>query len=170
MLNRKIGIVASLATGVSCLLLGAMVLLNATEIVSRYLFGGSLVWVQEITLFFVVWATYLGLIAATYDEKEIRINLLTSFLPHKIKLFVSFVEKFAILIVISIALYQSVNLMIGQWPRSTPILGISTGWFTLPLCISFLFMLVIRSIKFNSSPPQSPPQSPRQSPPQSPLP
>jgi TRAP-type transport system small permease protein len=62
-------------------LLGAMILLAATQIVQRNIFSTGFIWADESLRLMVLWVALLGAVAASRDDHHIRIDLLSRFLP-----------------------------------------------------------------------------------------
>ncbi|MDX1556507.1 MAG: TRAP transporter small permease [Xanthomonadales bacterium] len=61
------------------LLLLAMVLLSATQIILRNFFDVGFYWSDELLRMMVLWVAVAGAVAATRSDKHISINLLDSF-------------------------------------------------------------------------------------------
>ena len=62
-------------------LLGAMVLLGFAQIVLREIFSTGLIWADELIKLMVLWLAMVGSIAATRDDRHIRIDVLSHLLP-----------------------------------------------------------------------------------------
>lgn len=62
-------------------LLGAMVLLAALQIALRNFWGIGLVWADEALRILVLWVTMIGSVAATRDQRHVRIDALVRYLP-----------------------------------------------------------------------------------------
>ena len=67
--------------GISLLCLVGIVGLNSFEIFRRQLFGISIIWVQEVTIFLMVWFTFMGFCYVSYSKKDIYITFLREKLP-----------------------------------------------------------------------------------------
>jgi len=107
---------ALLFTGVSFIFYG---------VVMRYIFSKPLDWVDEVSLYFVVWGVLLGTAVALKDDRHIRVSLLYVFLPVHIKrYFRMFANAVGFLFCVFFFYYgielEKVYLMTGQ--RSTNIL------------------------------------------------
>lgn len=63
------------------LVLGAMILLAASQVVLRSGFNMSLVWADEALRLLVLWAAMLGAVAASRDNAHLRIDLISRFFP-----------------------------------------------------------------------------------------
>ncbi len=73
------------------LVLSAMILLAAAQIVMRNLFDAGLSWGDEALRLMVLWVTLLGAVAATRDRRHIVIDLLSRALPLNFRVWASFV-------------------------------------------------------------------------------
>ena len=62
------------------LMLGSMILLAAGQILLRNLFEMGLFWADPTQRLMVLWLALLGAIAATHDDRHIRIDLFSRFL------------------------------------------------------------------------------------------
>ncbi len=66
------------------LLLGGLVTLAAAQILMRNIFDSGLPWADPLLRLIVLWLTLAGALAATRDNKHIRIDLLSRFLPKRL--------------------------------------------------------------------------------------
>jgi len=62
-------------------LLGAMVVLAAVQIALRNVWGIGLVWADEALRILVLWVTMIGSVAATRDQRHVRIDALARYFP-----------------------------------------------------------------------------------------
>lgn len=112
--TKGIKILCTAELGISLLALAAMVGLNTVEIVRRYCFGLSIVWVQEATALFLVWFTFMGFSMITYAKKDIYIDFIVDAIPGRahraVKLFVILANVVFILLFI----YCSCRLFLTQ--------------------------------------------------------
>jgi len=63
------------------LLLAAMIALAGTQIVLRNLIGGGILWADPLLRVLVLWVGLLGAVAATRDDKQITVDVLSRLLP-----------------------------------------------------------------------------------------
>jgi len=73
------------------LLLGGLVLLAAAQILMRNLLDAGLPWADPLLRLLVLWLGLAGALAATRENKQIRIDLLSRFLPEWLR---SWVDRF----------------------------------------------------------------------------
>lgn len=105
-----------LFVGVSLILYG---------VIMRYVFSHPLDWVDEVSLYFVVWGVLLGTAVALKDDRHIRVSLMYGLLPvHVKRYFRMFANTVGLLFCVYFVYYgielEQVYLMTGQ--RSTNIL------------------------------------------------
>ena len=65
-------------------LLGAMVLIGITQIVLREVFETSIIWADDLVKLIVLWLAMVGAVAATRDNRHIRIDALSHLLSDKL--------------------------------------------------------------------------------------
>jgi TRAP-type C4-dicarboxylate transport system permease small subunit len=58
------------------LVLAAAVLINAANIVGRYLFSAPLAWAEEVLSFLIIWGVCLGASAVTYDRRHLAMDIM----------------------------------------------------------------------------------------------
>lgn len=68
-------------TALLTILLAAMVLLAAGQIALRNVWGTGLDWADEALRILVLWVTMVGSVAATRDQRHVRIDALSRYLP-----------------------------------------------------------------------------------------
>jgi TRAP-type C4-dicarboxylate transport system permease small subunit len=81
---RKIGTMAE--DILLIVLLAVMILLATTQIFLRNVLGMGLIWADELVQVLVLWLGLLGAMAASRDDNQINIDLLTRFLPPRMQL------------------------------------------------------------------------------------
>lgn len=66
-----------------CLLLGAMIAIGAMQIVQRNFLSTSFPWSDELLRLLVLWLGLAGAVAASRDDKQITIDILSRFLSEQ---------------------------------------------------------------------------------------
>lgn len=84
-LERGLRILHALEDGLLALLLGAMVLIAAAQILLRNLFEWNFAWGDPLTRLLVLWVGLLGALAATRDNRHISIDLLSHLLHGRVR-------------------------------------------------------------------------------------
>ena len=62
-------------------ILGVMIVLAATQIVLRNVFDAAILWGDAMLRVSVLWVGMLGAMAATRDDRQISVDVLSRFLP-----------------------------------------------------------------------------------------
>lgn len=84
LLNRLDRISRAVEDVALTLLLGSMILLAVGQIVLREVFETGFVWADELVKLLVLWLAMVGSIAASRDDRHIRIDLLSHVLPERL--------------------------------------------------------------------------------------
>ncbi len=130
--------VIRLQTAIAITALALMVVINVAEIVSRFFFNFSLVWVQEVTLLLSCWAFFLGFSSISYYRKDIVILMFVQKLPGHLRRVAEFFAPFANAVFMLILAYSSFRLMLMQEGDSTMVVRIPTSLYTCSLLIASL--------------------------------
>lgn len=112
--SRCVKALCTVELGISVLSLAAMVILNTVEIVRRYVWGLSIVWVQEVTVLFLVWFTFMGFSMITYMKKDIYIDFIVDRFPNKARRIVKLLVILANILFIVLFLDCSLRLFLIQ--------------------------------------------------------
>lgn len=55
--------------------------INAANVIGRYVFGSPIFWAEEAMVYLTVWGIFVGLVAVTFDNANICMDLFSSRLP-----------------------------------------------------------------------------------------
>jgi len=127
----------------SVLSLVAMVVLNTVEIVRRYFWGLSIVWVQEVTVLFMVWFTFMGFSMITYAKKDIYIDFLVEKLPGHGKRAVELLTILASMVFIVLYTYYTWKLFQSQGAQTTIVAKYPMRYRTMAPFINGITLLFI---------------------------
>jgi TRAP-type C4-dicarboxylate transport system permease small subunit len=83
------------------------VLLNFTNVVGRYLFGISLLGSDEVQVFIMVCATFLGAAVVTRRNQHLRMDVLVQFMPGPLRLALRVAEQLLLIAIAGFVLTQS---------------------------------------------------------------
>ena len=114
------------------------------QVIPRYVFGKSLPWAEEVAVYGMVWAVYMGAAAAVRERAHLRILEGVLKLPRAIG---------AGIIVIADLFWLAFNIMMVAlglqylqllWQRTfvSPALGIEQKWPHMCVMLGFLLMIV----------------------------
>ena len=121
------------------------------EVVMRYIFNSPTVWVNEISRFLQIWATYLALTYTFHKKEFIRITVLYDKLNEKGKKILDFISDIFILTFSLFVLYFGWLIAYDSFKvgrTSSTILDVPSFLteLAIPLCFSFLVIRVIVEI------------------------
>ena len=124
------------------------------EVIMRYLFNSPTIWVNEVSRFLQIWATYLALTYSFHKNDFIRITVIYDRLNENGKKILDFISFIFILIFSSFVVYFGWliaydSLKVGR--TSSTILDVPSFLteLAIPLCFAFLVLRVIlEAIKY----------------------
>ena len=121
------------------------------EVIMRYIFNSPTIWVNEISRFLQIWATYLALTYSFHKKDFIRITVIYDKLNESGKKVLDFISFIFILIFSCFVVYYGWliaydSLKVGR--TSSTILDVPSFLteFAIPLCFAFLVLRVILEI------------------------
>ena len=121
------------------------------EVIMRYLFNSPTIWVNEVSRFLQIWATYLALTYSFHKNDFIRITVVYDRLNENGKKILDFISFVFILIFSFFVVYYGWliaydSLKVGR--TSSTILDVPSFLteLAIPLCFAFLVLRVILEI------------------------
>ena len=121
------------------------------EVIMRYLFNSPTIWVNEVSRFLQIWATYLALTYSLHKQDFIRITVIYDRLNENGKKILDFISFIFILIFSSFVVYYGWiiaydSLKVGR--TSSTILDVPSFLteLAIPLCFAFLVLRVILEV------------------------
>ena len=118
------------------------------EVIMRYLFNSPTIWVNEVSRFLQIWATYLALTYSFHKNDFIRITVIYDKLNENGKKILDFISFVFILIFSFFVVYYGWliaydSLKVGR--TSSTILDVPSFLteLAIPLCFAFLVLRVI---------------------------
>jgi len=124
------------------------------EVIMRYLFNSPTIWVNEVSRFLQIWATYLALTYSFHKQDFIRITVIYDRLNETGKKILDFISFIFIIIFSCFVVYYGWliaydSLKVGR--TSSTILDVPSFLteLAIPLCFAFLVIRVIlEAIKY----------------------
>jgi TRAP-type C4-dicarboxylate transport system permease small subunit len=141
-----------LEEGLLVLMLSAMILLASWQILMRNLFDSGLFWADPALRMMVLWLALLGAIAATRDDRHIRIDLLSRFLGARGKAWVQALNDLFSSLICGLIAWHGGRLVYIEWQDGTQLFGGLPAWLgesIIPLgfgtmALRFLFSAPLR--------------------------
>ena len=132
-------------------LLGAMILLAATQIVQRNVFATGFIWSDQALRLMVLWVALLGAVSASRDDHHIRIDLLTRYLPAVGRRAARIVTDLFTVTVCGLVSWSAYGLVEIEREFGSQVLGGAPAWIAmliLPLGFGLIalryFVLLVR--------------------------
>ena len=124
------------------------------EVIMRYLFNSPTIWVNEVSRFLQIWATYLALTYSFHNKDFIRITVLYDKIGDRGKKILDFISTifiifFSVFVVYYGWLIAYDSLEVGRTSSTILDLPSFLTELAIPLCFGFLLIRVlIEFIKF----------------------
>ncbi len=116
-----------------------MAIVTFAQVVSRYVFGISFFWAEELARFSMVWIAFLGAAIAIAHNSHTNINFFVNLLPKTIKKYVEIAQDLVCLFFIVCVIFYS-------WPIvNITMKNLSTG-LRIPMGLVYISLPVSGSI------------------------
>lgn len=151
-LKQLKNLLVRLEEGLLVLMLSAMILLAAWQILMRNLFDSGLFWADPALRMLVLWLALLGAIAATRDDRHIRIDLFSRFLNVRGKAWIQTLNDLFSGAVCGLIAWHGGRLVYIEWQDGSQLFGGLPAWvgeLIIPLgfgimALRFLFSAPLR--------------------------
>jgi TRAP-type C4-dicarboxylate transport system permease small subunit len=121
--------------------LGAMSALVLSQVILRYVFAAPLVWVEEASVFLMIWITFIGSGIAIRRRGHIAMTLVADRFPAIIAWAVRAVSNFAVVGFLAIVAWQGFSLAAFVSDQPSPAMRIPMIWPYLAIPVGTLFMI-----------------------------
>jgi TRAP-type C4-dicarboxylate transport system permease small subunit len=123
------------------LLLAAMIALSVGQIVLRELFDTGLLWADELVKLLVLWIAMLGSVAASRDDKHLRIDVLSHLLSEKMISMTRLVVEIFAAVVCAVVTWHAFRWLQIEYEDQDTVLIDFPAWFAhAVLPIAFILM------------------------------
>jgi TRAP-type C4-dicarboxylate transport system permease small subunit len=114
--------------GLLVILLSATILLAASQIVMRNLFDSGLIWADPTLRIMVLWLALLGAIAATREDRHIRIDLFSHRLSKRARSRLSVVNNLFSAMICAIITWHAVRFVHAEWQDGARLFSSLPAW------------------------------------------
>lgn len=146
--NRKNKILNEFEIDLGAAIMVVVTILLTVQVVSRYMFGRSFTWTEELAAILFVWSIYLGIAASILTRKTIRIDAFVNLLPFKMKKVALIIEDIFTILFCAVMLKPIINVIQNLHKRSAvTVLMKFPVWLTyiiIPIC---LVLTIIRLVQ-----------------------
>lgn len=126
---------------VLALLLGTLVLLAPLQIVLRNFFDAGWIWADPFLRVLVLWVALFGALAASRQDKQISIDVVSKFLSRRAKAVVGFHTGLFTAFVSAVVAYQSWLFVAGERAFGSRAFGDVPAWLC-EIVIPFAFAMI----------------------------
>lgn len=123
-------------------LLVVMAVLVFANVVSRYAFGHSFGWVEEITRYMMIWVAFLGAGPALRVGGHIAVDSLQDALPAAPARVLRTLVLLIMAVTLVVMIWIGIDYALFGWEQETPVLSLSFGKMYLAIPVGFALMLV----------------------------
>lgn len=148
-MGKKLELIVEKTVGI---LLAVLVLLLFAQVITRFVFVGSMLWASEMAVWIFVWITFLGASLLLKKKEHMTVNVLEILLPeylyNKIKGFLGIIIQIIIYVFLAIVFYNAlpvVSSVSNQYATSVEISKVFL-YSSLPLSIIMMFIFLIVSL------------------------
>lgn len=143
-------------------LMASMALLVFVNVVTRYLFNHSIIWVEELTQYQMIWVTYLGAGLALREGRHVAVDTLQDWLSPGARRALRRLLAAAMAVFLVVLVVLGLQIAAFTWNQETPVLGLPTGvpYLAVPLgaaaCLLHLLVFWRRFVERDFETPQDP--------------
>lgn len=127
-------------------LMATMAALVFANVVSRYVFNVSIIWVEELTQYQMIFITYLGAGLALREGRHVAVDLAQDWLPAPVRRFARMLIWLAMAAFLLALVWFGFQIVAFTWNQETPVMNIPTGvpYLAIPVGAAvFLLHLVL---------------------------
>jgi TRAP-type C4-dicarboxylate transport system permease small subunit len=114
--------------GLMAIILSATILLAASQILLRNLFDSGLIWADPTLRIMVLWLAMLGAIAATREDRHIRVDLLSHKLSKKSRFVLSLLNNSFSALICGIITWHAVRFVYMEWQAGSKLFASLPAW------------------------------------------
>lgn len=144
--------------GLMAILLSATILLAASQIVLRNLFDSGLIWADPTLRILVLWLSLLGAIAATREDRHIRIDLFSHRLSKRSRSNLSIINNLFSAIICGTITWHAIRFVHLEWQDGAMLFARLPAWLgeiIIPIgfgvmTLRFLFNIPLQRLRRDS--------------------
>lgn len=125
-----------------------LMLLLTVQVFSRYIFGRSFTWTEELGTIMFIWLVYLGSCAAVLEQRHLKIDLILGFVKGRTRKFLLIFSNLVTLIFCGYIIFPLTKIIMTLAKRgsSTPLLGFPNwlAYSIIPVCMTIMVIRLIQ--------------------------
>ena len=119
-----------------------MVAMTSINVFSRYLFGKSFPFAEEVAYLMFAWCVFIGACDAYRTKGMVAVDVFVDRMPASVQRVIGIFVDLLLIAVNAVLAYLSIKICISGWARRTPSLAIPYTFMYLPVAISFTIMAI----------------------------
>ncbi|MFK9090921.1 TRAP transporter small permease [Bacillus salipaludis] len=131
-MNFLSNMVASFEKKLAIVLMFAMAVIVAGSVIFRYVFNQPLVWAGEVSIFLLIYITFIGGSLGLKHKTQASVTLLTDKLPERVNKVVAFISYLLMLIFMGVLLF-----FCAKWITSPSVAVQKSSTLLLPMWIPY---------------------------------
>lgn len=120
----------------------AFVLIVIYAVASRYIFGFSITWIEEIVRFLMVWIVFVGISVVAYERGHMSMDAIRERLPMTARRALDLASNLLIIFFLCIVFYHGLKLAVSAIPQVSPVSRVSYFWPYLSLPVGAALAIV----------------------------
>ena len=139
--NKLNEIMGKVETLFMCLFLMIMIVLAFTQVVARNIFNEGIPWADTVVRLMVIWVGFLGATLATKIDQHLTIEVLTKYMPERVKHAIAVLLKVFAICVCYFLLMASFKFLANERSTGESFFDLFPSWWTLTI-IPLTFILI----------------------------
>ncbi|MEN9395664.1 MAG: hypothetical protein RLZ81_194 [Pseudomonadota bacterium] len=132
--------------GVSAALMLAIVVMLFSGVVSRYVFGKPITWIDEAVSFAFIWVAMLGAVLAMHRNEHLRLTMFVDRMPPRLRRLVHAVALVAVAAFLIGLIHPAIEHTQMEWIVSTPSLELPAGLRVAAIPVGLVLMLAVVAV------------------------
>lgn len=124
------------------LILGLLTAIVFAQVIFRFVINQPLAWTEELSIYCLVWITFLGAAYALSLKAHIAVDFFTSLFPLFIRKILYTLAALVSITFYIILVYQGYTLTMHSMTQLSPVLRVPMGWVYSVIPISGLLLIV----------------------------
>lgn len=139
--NRFLRVVNLIEDGILIVLLTVMIGFAVTQILLRNLFDTGIPWADPLLRILVLWVGLAGAVVATRLDNHISINILSRYLPRRIRPYARLIVDVFTAVVCGVVAFHAARLVMGEHEFGATAFGVVPVWIAeliIPLAFGII--------------------------------
>lgn len=146
--SRFLGFIRKLNDVSVVILFVAMTVTVIIQVFFRYVMQSPLRWTEEAARYLMVWLVLLGSGVAMRNKAHLQVDVLTSALPEKLKLFFNVIVSFLIMAFLAIMTFYGFNVVVKTMLQTSPAMRVPMSLIYAAFPVGGILMILEACVSF----------------------